>query len=174
MRTLHTLTPKIITPLLILLLLNPVYPASSATQDVTVTVTETIQIKTIWNGKETTNPFTFNVYIGSWGEYYWPGEQGGLQIKSLSNIPIDLYVKAEGDLQGPIGIIPIENLKYADYGACVPKTSFKKDYVLVKEHWKVENLEEAIIPVDLYLNIPPGTPPGIYSVKIYHIAVKSQ
>ncbi|MEM4524742.1 MAG: hypothetical protein QXH54_00035 [Methanothermobacter sp.] len=174
MRTFHTSILKIITPVLILLLLNPVYPASSASQDVTVTVTETIQIKTIWKGTETTNPFTFNVYVGSWGEYYWPGEQGGLQIKSLSNVPVDLYVRAEGDLQGPGGIIPIENLKYANYGSGVPKTPFQKYYVLVKKHWKVENPTEAIIPVDLYLNIPPGTPPGIYSVNIYHIAVKSQ
>mgnify|MGYP001247431795 FL=1 len=173
MRIPHPLIFKIISFSLAFLLFTPAY-ATSANQDVTVTVTETIQIETLWNGKETTNPFTFNVYVGSWGEYYWPGGPKGLQIKSLSNVPIDLYVRAEGDLKGPGGTIPIENLKYANYGSGLPKTPFQKDYALVKKHWKVENLTEATIPIDLYLNIPPGTPPGIYSVKIYHIAVKSQ
>lgn len=99
---------KIISLILISSLLTPTYGAS-ATQDVTVTVQDNIQIITIWNGKETTNPFTFNAHIKSWGEYYWPGGPMGLQIKSLSNVPVDLYVRAEGDLQGPEGTIPLEN-----------------------------------------------------------------
>lgn len=159
--------------ILISSLLTPTYGAS-ATQDVTVTVQDNIQIITIWNGKETTNPFTFNAHIKSWGEYYWPGGPMGLQIKSLSNVPVDLYVRAEGDLQGPEGTIPLENFKYANYGSGVPKTPFREEYALVKKHWKVESLEDAIIPVDLYLDIPFGTPPGTYSVKIYHIAIKSR
>jgi len=161
---------KIMSLALILLCLNFAYGAT-ATQDVTVTVSESVQIIVIWNGTEN-NPFTLNVYALPGREYYWPGGVEGLQIKSLSNVPIDLYVKAEGDLKGP-GIIPIENLKYADYGSGVPKTPFKKDYALVKKDWKVRNLEESIIPVDLYLDVPIGTPPGAYSVKIYHVAVKS-
>jgi len=163
---------KLMSLALIPLFLTPVYSAS-ATQDVTVTVSESVQIVVFWNGTES-NPFTLNVYAVPGREYYWPGGPEGLQVKSLSNVPINLYVKAESDLQGPGGIIPIENLKYANYGSGLPKTPFKKDYALVKKDWKVENLEESIIPVDIYFNVPIGTAPGTYSVKIYHIAVKSQ
>ncbi|MDD3454169.1 MAG: hypothetical protein PHR99_01600, partial [Methanobacteriales archaeon] len=70
MRIPHPLIFKIISFSLAFLLFTPAY-ATSANQDVTVTVTEIIQIETLWNGKETTNPFTFIVYVGSWGEYYW-------------------------------------------------------------------------------------------------------
>ncbi len=171
MWTPRPLIVNVISIVLLFSFLAPVYGAS-ATQDVTVTVAENVQIMVIWNGRENSNPFIFNVYVWGTGEYHWPGGPEGLQIKDLSNVPIDLYVKAEGDLQGP-GTIPIENLKYADYGAGLPKTPFKKQYALVKKNWKVKNLKDAIIPVDLYLNVPPNTPAGTYSVTIYHIAIKS-
>jgi len=97
---------KIISFILISLLLTPAYGAS-ATQDVTVTVSESVQIIVFWNGTEN-NPFTLNVYTIPGREYYWPRGPEGVQIKGLSNVLIDLYVKTESDLQGPGRITPIE------------------------------------------------------------------
>jgi len=53
-------------------------------------------------------------------EYYWPGGPQGLQIKDLSNVPIDLYIRAEGDLQGP-ETIPIQNLNTPTTASDSPK-----------------------------------------------------
>ncbi|QEF93763.1 hypothetical protein FVF72_00470 [Methanothermobacter sp. KEPCO-1] len=157
--------------LLLILLTNPVSGAS-AVQEVRVTVPESVEIMVLWKGEEVGNSFTLTATVEPGREYTWPGGPQGLQIKDLSNVPIDLYIKAEGDLQGP-ETIPIQNLKYANYGTNLPQTPLTTTYTPVRRGWVVKSDEESLIPVDLHLTVPPGTAAGVYSVRIYHIAVKS-
>ncbi|NLU04503.1 MAG: hypothetical protein GXW97_06160, partial [Methanothermobacter sp.] len=93
-------TAGMVTAVILLLLLKPAAGAT-AVQEVTVTVPESVEIMVLWQGRETGNSFTLTATVEPGKEYYWPGGPQGLQIKDLSNVPIDLYIRAEGDLQGP-------------------------------------------------------------------------
>lgn len=157
--------------LLLILLTNPVSGAS-AVQEVRVTVPESVEIMVLWKGEEVGNSFTLTATVEPGKEYTWPGGPQGLQIKDLSNVPIDLYIKAEGDLQGP-ETIPIQNLKYANYGTNLPKTPLTTTYTPVRKNWTARDERNAVVPADIYLTIPPFTAPGEYRVKIYHLAIKS-
>jgi len=167
-RLIKTLVPALV----LLLFLTPVYGAT-AVQNVRVTVPESVEVRVLWKGTEQGDAFTLTAMVQPGGDYIWPGGPGGLQIKSLSNTPIDLYIKAEGNLEGP-ETIPIENLKYSNYGINLPETPLTTSYTLVRKNWRVKSEEESLIPVDLHLTVPPGTAAGVYSVRIYHIAVKSE
>ncbi|AAB84889.1 MULTISPECIES: hypothetical protein [Methanothermobacter] len=162
-------TAGMVTAVILLLLLKPAAGAT-AVQEVTVTVPESVEIMVLWQGRETGNSFTLTATVEPGKEYYWPGGPQGLQIKDLSNVPIDLYIRAEGDLQGP-ETIPIQNLKYANYGIGLPETPLTTTYTPVRKNWMVKSEDESLIPVDLHLTVPPATAAGVYSVNIYHIAV---
>ena len=166
-RLIKTLVPALV----IFLFSTPVYGAT-AVQNVTVTVPESVEIVVLWNGTEQGDAFTLTAMVQPGGDYIWQGGPEGLQIKSLSNTPIDLYIKAEGNLQGP-ETIPIENLKYSNYGINLPETPLTTRYTLVRRNWTAKKEIEAVVPVDIHLTVPPFTAPGEYRVRVYHIAVKS-
>ncbi|BAM69576.1 conserved hypothetical protein [Methanothermobacter sp. CaT2] len=60
-------------------------------QEVKVTVPESVEIMVLWQGREAGNSFTLTATVEPGKEYHWPGGPQGLQIKDLSNVPIDLY-----------------------------------------------------------------------------------
>ncbi|AAB84888.1 unknown [Methanothermobacter thermautotrophicus str. Delta H] len=158
--------------LFILLLLPVPFATMNTVQEVTVTVPESVEIMVLWQGRETGNSFTLTATVEPGKEYYWPGGPQGLQIKDLSNVPIDLYIRAEGDLQGP-ETIPIQNLKYANYGIGLPETPLTTTYTPVRKNWAAKRDIDAVVPVDLSLTVPPFTEPGEYRVRVYHIAIRS-
>ncbi|HIH64713.1 MAG: hypothetical protein PWP32_1344 [Methanothermobacter sp.] len=164
-------TAGMVTAVILLLLLKPAAGAT-AVQEVTVTVPESVEIMVLWQGRETGNSFTLTATVEPGKEYYWPGGPQGLQIKDLSNVPIDLYIRAEGDLQGP-ETIPIQNLKYANYGIGLPETPLTTTYTPVRKNWAAKREIDAVVPVDLSLTVPPFTEPGEYRVRVYHIAIRS-
>jgi hypothetical protein len=155
---------------------SPVFGAASpsATQQLEAEVEPTIAIGAFWaNGANNSTIYLLDLLADN-QEYSWDGGASGEQVKHSSNVAIDLYVRAAGDLTNGSNTIPLSNLKYADYGASVAKTAFTTSYVRVRENWPAPSQgNELTIPVDLYLLVPFATPPGNYTTTVYHAAVQT-
>lgn len=156
--------------------LAPVFAAASpsSTQELQAEVEPTIVIGAFWQGGANNSTIYLLNLMADGQEYFWEGGSDGEQVRHSSNVEIDLYVRASGNLANGTNNITLSNLKYADYDAGVAKTAFTTSYVLVKEEWAVPNIGgELVIPVDLYLTVPFATPPGTYVTTIYHAAVQT-
>lgn len=146
----------------------------SSTQQLQAEVEPTIAIGAFWKGGANNSTIYLLDLLADNQEYTWEGGADGEQVRHSSNVAIDLYVRAAGDLQNGTNTISLSNLKYADYGDNVAKTAFTTTYALVRENWAPPAQgSEAIIPVDLFLLVPFATPPGNYTTTIYHAAVET-
>lgn len=147
--------------------------SESATQTLQANVTETVAITATWNSAENGTIDLGNLPADN-VEKEWQGGNTAEEVHSYSNVAIDLYVRASGNLTNGTNNITISNLKYADYGASVSKTSFTTTYVQVLGNWgPPEHLGSLTVPVDLYLTVPLGAVPGLYTTTIYHAAVQA-
>jgi len=145
----------------------------SATQTLQANVTETIAITATWNGQEN-GTINLGDLPADNVEKKWEGGDTAEQVHSYSNVAIDLYVKASGNLANGTNTIPLSNLKYADYDASVGKTSFTTAYTKVLEEWgPPEHLGSLTVPVDFYLTVPLAARPGLYTTTIFHAAVQA-
>lgn len=155
---------------------SPVFAAvsPSSTQQLEAEVEPTIAIGAFWmNGANNSTIYLLDLLADN-QEYSWEGGASGEQVRHSSNVAIDLYVRAAGDLTNGSNSISLSNLKYADYGDNVLKTAFTTSYVRVRENWSAPTQgNELTIPVDLYLLVPFATPPGNYTTTIYHAAVET-
>lgn len=154
----------------------PVFAAASpsSTQELQAEVEPTIAIGAFWSGGANNSTIYLLDLLADNQEYSWEGESQGEQVRHSSNVAIDLYVRAAGNLQNGTNTISLSNLKYADYGGNVAKTAFTTNYTLVKENWAAPSQgSESTIPVDLFLFVPFATPPGNYTTTIYHAAVET-
>lgn len=146
--------------------------SSSATQPLQANVTETIAITATWNGQENGTIDLGNLLADNI-EKKWEGGDTHEQVHTYSNVPIDLYVRAAGDLQSGSNSISLDLLKYADYGQNVAKASFTTSYVKVLSGWgPPSQYQHLTAPVDLFLTVPFATPPGLYTTTIFHAAVQ--
>jgi len=147
--------------------------SESATQPLQANVTETVAITATWNGQENGTINLGNLPADN-VEKEWEGGDTAEQVHSYSNVAIDLYVKALGDLANGTNTISLSNLKYGDYGASVSKTSFTTAYAKVLEGWgPPAPLGSLTVPVDLYLTVPLAARPGLYTTTIFHAAVQA-
>ncbi|MGB4362636.1 MAG: hypothetical protein WBI71_02115 [Methanothermobacter tenebrarum] len=145
----------------------------SATQTLKAEVEPTVAIAAEWAREGNNSTIILSDLAADNMERSWPGGDDGEQVHSYSNVPIDLYVRANGDLTNDSNTISLDLLKYANYGASVPKTSFTTEYVMVLESWGPPSQgEQLTVPVDLYLTVPFATPPRVYTTIIYHAAVQ--
>ena len=146
----------------------------SATQPLQANVTETVAITAQWAGGEDNSTINLGDLPADNMEKSWPGGSSGEEVSTYSNVAIDLYVRAAGDLANGTNTIPLDLLKYADYGASVSKASFTTSYVQVRSDWgPPAQFGSLTVPVDLFLTVPFATPPGLYTTTIYHAAVQA-
>ncbi len=145
----------------------------SATQTLEAEVEPTVAIAAEWAGGGNNSTIILSDLAADNMERSWSGGSGGEQVHSYSNVAIDLYVRAAGDLTNGSNTISLDLLKYADYGASVSKTSFTTEYVRVLLGWDPPSQSGRVtVPVDLFLTVPFATPPGVYTTTIYHAAVQ--
>lgn len=146
----------------------------SATQPLQAEVEPTVAIAATWAGGGDNSTIDLGSLPADNMERSWDGGSSGEEVHTYSNVYIDLYVRASGDLQNGSNSIPLDNLKYADYGAGVSKSAFDTVYALVKEDWGIPSQSGSLtVPVDLYLTVPFATLPGLYTTTIYHAAVEA-
>lgn len=144
--------------------------SDSATQPVQVTVSPTVAITAFWNslGENST------ISLGSWPadnlEKTFTGGATGEQLKTYSNVPINVTVLASGNFAGPgSDVIPIGNFYYLDSSGTNTKTPFSSTTATnVHMGWAKapQNPGYLTDSIDLYLTIPFGTAPGSYSTSI--------
>lgn len=169
---------KLLSILLILISISssPIFAASSMTQTVTVNIPESIGIASSWNGGGNSSTISFGDLAADNIEKSWPGGVTGEQLQTLSNVGVDIYVRASGNfLDSDTGeTIPLSNLYSAGYGDSKAKTQLSTGYVNVVDSWaRPVSGETKIVPVDLYLTVPFGTKSGTYTTTLYYTAVKS-
>ncbi len=178
--------PKLLSILIILVAISsyPVFAVSSTTpkvistssmtQMITVNVPEYIGISSTWNGDESSSIDLGNLSFNGL-ENSWQGGVSGLQLRSLSNVNIDLYIKASGNLTDTDtgATIPLSNLYSAGYDNSKAKAPVTTNYKKVINGWARPSDENKFIPVDLYLTVPLGTKPGTYITTIYYTAIKN-
>jgi len=146
----------------------------STTQALNVTVDPTIAIAATWASGGNNTTIDLGHVPADNVEKNWPGGSNGEQVYTYSNIAIDVYTRASGNLRSGANNISIALLKYANYGENVAKTSFTTSYAKVKSNWAAPNQGSYLsVPVDLFLTVPFATPPGLYTTTIYHAAVQA-
>ncbi|MGB9845204.1 hypothetical protein [Methanothermobacter tenebrarum] len=148
--------------------------SESTTQTLQANVSDTIAITATWAGTENGTINLGNVPADNF-ERSWEGGDTAEQVHTYSNVAIDLYVRAAGDLTKGADKIALDNLKYDGYANdTLQKTAFDTTYALVKAGWGPPSQGAHLtVPVDLFLTVPFATPPGVYTTTIYHAAVQA-
>ncbi len=169
--------PKLLGIFLIVVVISsyPVFAVSSMTQTVTVNVPESVGISTSGN-REGSNSTVYMKNLSINGmENSWIGDTCSEQLQSLSNVNINIYIKASGDFTNPYNneTVPLANFYFAGGNNSNVKTQITTNYVNVASKWsQLYSGEKNVLPINLYLTVPLGTKPGSYTTTIYYVAVK--
>lgn len=153
----------------------PVFAGSSSIQTAQVNVGESIAITASWCNYESGSMINLGNLVADNTEDSWIGGSTGEQVETCSNCCIDLYVKASGDFTNHDtgGTILLANFCYGGYADSMHKNSFTTEYAKTINNWQKCNPGETrTVPISLYLTVPFGTEPGIYTTTVYHSAVK--
>ncbi len=80
--------------------LAPVFAAASpsSTQELQAEVEPTIVIGAFWQGGANNSTIYLLNLMADGQEYFWEGGSDGEQVRHSSNVEIDLYVRASGNL----------------------------------------------------------------------------
>ncbi|KAF5079759.1 hypothetical protein DSECCO2_126050 [anaerobic digester metagenome] len=148
--------------------------SSSSTQTVQVTVDDTIAIAAKWNSGLNNSTIDLGALTADGIQKTFAGGAAGEQLYTYSNVAIDVYTKASGDLTGSSGSIALSNFLYKG-GSATTATAFTTSYTKMYEDWDKAALNSGynVAPIDLSLTAPFGTAPGTYSNIVYFSAVKS-
>jgi hypothetical protein len=161
-----------------LIMLCSVFPAfaatQSSTQPVQVTVGPTISIAAFWNSGANNSTINLGTVIADGSVNSYAGGATGEQLYTYSNIPIDVYTKANTDLT-QTGATPdtilLSNFQYYN-NATSSLTPFTTSYVKTISNWaKAPKNGFLGTGVNLQLTVPVGTQPGNYNNTIYFSAV---
>ncbi len=156
---------------LALILMVGAMPAFAAdtdtkTQQVQVTVGDTVAIKVYWNGAENgiinlgtlaaddaTTPFT------------------GETIRTYSNVDIDVWTRLAGNFMNGTNTLEMSNFKF---GNTTADTAYTDTYQQLFDNWNKapKNPGYDTKNVNFSLKVPFGTDPGNYSTTVYFTAVK--
>ena len=161
-----------------LIMLCSVFPAfaatQSSTQPVQVTVGNTVSIAAFWNGGANNSTITLGTLIADGSVNSFAGGASGEQIYTYSNVPIDVYTKANADLnQSGVDTILLSNFQYYN-NVTSSLTPFTTAYVKTISTWaKAPKNGYLGTGVNLQLTVPVGTQPGAYNNTIYFSAVSA-
>lgn len=144
---------------------------TSATQQVQVTVNPTIAIAATWNNKGNNSTIDLGALDADGLQTTFTGGASGEQLYTYSNVPIDVYTRASGDLASGSNTIALSNFLYKDSTGA--QKEFTQTYAKIHENWAAAtqsgpNKES----VDLALTVPFGTAAGNYNSTVYFSAVQ--
>lgn len=145
---------------------------TSATQQVQVTVNPTIAIAATWNSGVNNSAINLGALDADGLQNTFAGGAKGEQLYTYSNIPIDVYTRASGDLTSGSNTIALSNFLYKDSDGA--QKEFTPTYAKIHEGWAAAtqsgpNKES----VDLALTVPFGTAAGNYNSTVYFSAVSA-
>ncbi len=144
---------------------------SSATQQVQVTVDPTVAIAATWKNGGNNSTIGLGPLDADGLQTTFNGGASGEQLYTYSNVPIDVYTRASGDLASSSDSIALKNFLYTDSTGA--QKEFTPTYAKIHEGWAAAtqsgpNKES----VDLALTVPFGTAAGNYNSTVYFSAVQ--
>lgn len=157
--------------LVIFLSLGSVNATSEQALTVQVNVNSNVAISTSWNSGVDNSTMSLGSVQADNAQNTWIGGIYGEQLFSYSNVKIDVYTRASGNLTDGNKSIPLSNFLYqgGDIGTA---TSFSTNYTRVIDDWdKTHQGNSNVAPINMYLMVPFGTEPGNYTTTVYFTAV---
>jgi hypothetical protein len=147
---------------------------TSATQQVQVTVNPTIAIAATWNSGANNSAINLGALDADGLQTPFAGGASGEQLYTYSNIPIDVYTRASGDLTSGKNIIALSNFLYKDSTGTNAQTAFTQTYAKIHGNWDAASQSgPKVDSVDLALTVPFGTAAGNYNSTVYFSAVSA-
>ena len=147
---------------------------SSATQQVQVTVDPTVAIAATWNNKGNNSTIDLGALDADGLQTTFNGGASGEQLYTYSNVPIDVYTRASGDLASGSNTIALTNFLYKDSTGTATQKAFTQTYAKIHEGWAAASQSGPNIDsVDLALTVPFGTASGNYTSTVYFSAVQT-
>ena len=149
--------------------------SQSSTQAVQVTVDPTIAIAAKWNSGLDNSTINLGALTADGIQKTFTGGATGEQLYTYSNVAIDVYTKASGDLTGSSGSIALSNFLFNGGNVVSGPTAFTTSYARMYNSWDKAPLNPGynVAPIDLSLTVPFGTAPGNYSNIVYFSAVNA-
>ncbi len=151
--------------------LGSVAAAGEQALTVRVNVNSNVAISTNWNSGKDNYTITLGSVEADNSQNTWVGGIYGEQLFSYSNVKIDVYTRASGNLTDGNKSIPLSNFLYQG-GNMGTATSFSTNYTQVIDDWdKPHHGIPNVTPINMYLTVPFGTEPGNYITTVYFSAV---
>lgn len=157
--------------LVILFLTGQATTAGDQAHTVQVKVNSQVAIAANWDSEADNSTINLGSVEADNAQNAWVGGIYGEQLFSYSNVKIDVYTRASGNLTDGNKSIPLSNFLYqgGDVGIVTP---FSMNYTRLIDDWdKVKLGIPDIVPINMYLTVPFGTEPGNYTTTIYFSAV---
>lgn len=143
----------------------------SSTQAVQVTVGPTVAIQALWANGADNNTINLGTIAADDVQVPYPGGATGEQVRTYSNVMIDLYTRIAGNFTNGTNTIDANNFLFT--GNASGTVPFTAQYQKVFDDWaKAPKGGFNSAPVNLYLTVPFGTDPGDYSTTVYFSAVR--
>jgi len=147
--------------------------SSSSTQQVTVSVDPTIAIAATWANGGNNSTISLGALTADGIQKTFSGGATGEQLYTYSNIAIDVYTKASGDLTDGSNTIALSNFLYKG-GSATTATPFSTSYAKMYNNWaKAPQGSYNVAPIELDLTVPFGTAPSSYTNTVYFSAVNA-
>ena len=147
---------------------------TSTTQQVQVTVTPTVAIAATWKNGGNNSEIGLGSLDADGLQTTFAGGASGEQLYTYSNVPIDVYTRASGDLASSSDSIALTNFLYKDSTGTATQTAFTQTYAKIHENWAAATQEGPNVDnVDLALTVPFGTASGNYASTVYFSAVQT-
>jgi hypothetical protein len=159
--------------LMFILLISMGYVVASQDQSlpVQVTVNSQVAITANWNSTGDNSTINLGSLEADGFQKSWNGGINGEQIFSYSNVKIDVYTRASGDLTSGNSSIPLNKFLFTGGDISTP-TPFATNYTQIIDDWSKAQGNPNTAPITLYLTVPYGTEPGKYNTTVYFTAVQ--
>lgn len=138
-----------------------------------VTINSQVSIAANWNSTGVNSTINLGSLEADGLQKSWNGGINGEQILSYSNVKIDVYTRASGNLTSGNSSIPLNKFLYRGGNISTP-TSFETNYTQIIDGWSKAQGSPNVAPINLYLTVPYGTEPGTYTTTIYFMAVQHE
>lgn len=143
----------------------------SSTQAVQVTVGPTVAIQAFWANGADNNTINLGTVAADNVQVPYAGGATGEQVRTYSNVMIDLYTRIAGNFTNGTNTLDANNFLFT--GNVTGQTAFTAQYQKVFDDWaKAPKGGYNTAPINLALTVPFGTDPGDYSTTVYFSAVR--
>lgn len=138
---------------------------------VQVTVNSQVALAANWNSSGANSTINMGSLQADGSQQSWTGGINGQQLYSYSNVKIDVYTRASGNLTNGNNSIPLNKFLYQG-GDVSTATPFTTSYTQIIDNWDKSHGSPNIAPINLYLTVPYGTEAGTYTTTVYFTAVQ--